>query len=193
MENLMELLEGRRTYRRFDESKKISDKTVEKMQCATRLASSAMNRQPLRYIYVRDTDTVNAIFDITSWGGSLPNGLGRPKEGERPAMFVVVLSVRELQTRFTDFDAGLAVSNMTLAAFEDGVGSCILGSVKIDALRDLLNIPQDVDVVTAVGFGYPTHQSTIVDMVDGDARYYLDQNKDYLVPKRKNEDVNTEI
>ncbi len=191
--NVLELLETRRTYRKFDESKKIPDDLVEKMQYAARLASSAMNRQPLRYIYVRDVDKVNSVFDITSWGGALPDGLGRPKIGERPTMFVVVLSVKDLQTRFTDFDAGLAVSNMTLAAWECGVGSCIIGSAKIDKLKELLDISEELDVVCAVGFGYPTHTSTIVDMLDGDVKYYLDENKNYLVPKRKNEDVNTEI
>lgn len=191
--NVIELLEGRRTYRRFDEQRKISDDIVEKMQYATRLASSAMNRQPLRYIYVRDVDTVNAIFDVTGWGGALPNGLGRPKVGERPTMFVVVLSVKELQSRFTDFDAGLAVSNMTLSAYECGVGSCILGSANIEKLKEIIEVPTDCDVVSVVGFGYPTHTSTIVDADGDDMRYRLDENKNYLVPKRKSEDINQEI
>ena len=191
--NVIELLEGRRTYRRFDEQRKIPDDVVEKMQYAARLASSAMNRQPLRYIYVRDVDTVNSVFDITSWGGALPDGLGRPKVGERPTMFVVVLADRELKTRFTDFDAGLAVSNLTLAAYECGVGSCIIGSAKIDKLKELLDVSEELDIVCAVGFGYPTHTSTIVDMVDGDVKYYLDENKNYLVPKREIKDTVTSI
>jgi len=195
MENksVIELLEGRRTYRRFDESRKIPDDVVEKMQYAARIASSAMNRQPLRYIYVRDVDTVNSIFDITSWGGALPDGLGRPKVGERPTMFVVVLTDKELKTRFSDFDAGLAVSNMTLAAYESGVGSCIIGSARIDALKEMLEISEDLEVCMLVGLGYPTHTSTVVDMVDGDAKYRLDENKNYLVPKRKIQDTVTEI
>ena len=191
--NVMELLETRRTYRRFDESKKIPDEVVEKMQYATRIASSAMNRQPLRYIYVRDVETVNAIFDITGWGGALPNGLGRPKVGERPTMFTAVLAARDLVTKFTDFDAGLAVSNMTLAAWECGVGSCILGSVNVEKLREILAIPAELDVITAVGFGYPTHTSTIVDSDGSDLRYYLDENKNYLVPKREIKDTVTNI
>ena len=191
--NVIELLEGRRTYRRFDEQRKIPDGVVEKMQYAARLSSSAMNRQPLRYIYVRDVDTVNSIFDITSWGGALPGGLGRPKVGERPTMFVVVLADRELKTKFTDFDAGLAVSNMTLAAWECGVGSCIIGSAKIEKLCELLNISEELDVVCAVGFGYPTHESRIVDVASDDVKYYLDENGNYLVPKREIKDTVTNV
>ena len=190
---LMSLLEGRRTYRRFDESKKISDEIVADMKRSAYLASSAMNRQPLRYIYVRESDVVNAIFDVTSWGGALPNGLGRPKVGERPTMFVAILSAKELQSKFTAFDEGLAASNLTLTAWAHGVGSCILGSVKVDPLREILNISDEYDVSCVIGFGYPTHTSTAVDDVDGDLKYRLDENKNYVVPKRKIEDTVTEI
>ena len=187
--NVMELLEGRRSYRRFDEQKDIPDEVVEKMQCAARLASSAMNRQTLKYIYVRDRRTVNEIFEVTGWGGALPDGLGRPREGERPTMFVIVLAVKELKTRFTDFDAGLAVSNITLAAWECGVGSCILGSVRVNELLNIVDVPSECEVVTAVGFGYPTHESKVVDAESDKLAYYLDENKNYLVPKRKIEDT----
>jgi nitroreductase len=188
----MQILEERRTYRRFDESRQIPDEVVADMKRAAQLASSAMNRQPLRYIYIRTPETVNRVFDITSWGGALPNGEGRPKTGERPTMFVIVLSVNELESRFTDFDAGLAVSNLTLTAYAHGIGSCILGSVKAEELRALLNITDNCKVVTAIGFGYPTHKSCI-ENADGSIKYYLDQNNDYVVPKRKIEDTTEEI
>ena len=191
-QELMKILEERRTYRRFDESRAIPDEAVEDMKRSAYLASSAMNRQPLRYVYVRTQETVNAIFDITSWGGALPNGLGRPKIGERPTMFVIVLSVKELESRFTEFDAGLAVSNLTLTAYAHGIGSCILGSVRAEELCALLNIEDDLRVVTAIGFGYPTHKSRVED-TDDSIKYYLDESRNYVVPKRKIEDTVKEI
>lgn len=190
---IMTLLEGRRTYRRFDESRAIPDEVVADMKKAAYLSSSAMNRQPLKYIYVRTPETVNAIFDITSWGGALPDGLGRPKVGERPTMFVAILSVKELHSRFTAFDEGLAASNLTLAAYAHGVGSCILGSVKVDPLRQILDISDEYDVSCVIGFGYPTHTSAVVDAENNDIKYRLDDEKNYIVPKRKIEDTVTEI
>ncbi len=191
--NAIELMEGRRTYRRFDESLKIPDGVVEKIQYSARLASSAMNRQPLKYIYVRDPETVNKIFDITGWGGFLPPEQGRPKIGERPTMFTAVLADKCIPSRFAPFDAGLAVSNMTLAAYECGVGSCIIGSAGIDELKTMLDISDDLEVVVLVAFGYPTHESRVVDMNDGDIKYYLDENRNYVIPKRKTEDTVREI
>ena len=108
-------------------------------------------------------------------------------------MFVAVLSVKKLQSRFTEFDAGLATSNLTLSAYAHGVGSCILGSVNVSRLREILNIGEEYDVSTVIGFGYPTHESRVEDMSGDDVRYYLDKNYDYVVPKRKIEDTTSEI
>ena len=191
---IMQILEERRTYRRFDESRQIPDEVVADMKRAAQLASSAMNHQPLRYIYIRTPDIVNRVFDITSWGGALPDGKGRPKSGERPTMFVAILSEKALQSRFTAFDEGLAASNLTLSAYAHGVGSCILGSVNCEKLRDLLGIDESLDISCVIGFGYPTHKSTITEIgADGDVKYRLDENDDYIVPKRRLDDTVTEI
>ena len=191
---VMTLLEGRRTYRRFDESRQIPDEVIADMKRAAQLSSSAMNRQPLKYIYIRTPETVNAVFDITSWGSAIPNGEGRPKVGERPTLFVAVLTEKALQTKFTPFDEGLAASNITLAAYAHGVGSCILGSVKIDALRELLSIDESLDVSCVIGFGYPTHESHVIEVGEGeDIKYYFDEKRDYVVPKKRIDTVTVDI
>ena len=191
---VMTLLEGRRTYRRFDESRIIPDEVIADMKRAAQLSSSAMNLQPLRYVYVKTRETVNKIFDITSWGGALPNGEGRPKEGERPTLFVILLTEKELQTKFTPFDEGLAASNLTLAAYAHGVGSCILGSVKSDKLREMLSIDERLDISCVIGFGYPAHSSRVVEAEEGESlKYYLDNNRDFVVPKKKIDNVVVDI
>lgn len=190
----MKLLEGRRTYRRFDESRAIPEEVIADMKRAAQLSSSAMNRQPLRYIYVHTKETVNGIFDITSWGGALPGGEGRPKIGERPTLFVVLLTEKALQTKYTGFDEGLAASNITLAAYAHGVGSCILGSVKADRLREMLDIDESLDISCVIGFGYPTHESHIVEIgKEESSSYYLDEKRDFVVPKKRIDDTVKDI
>ena len=190
---IMTMLEGRRTIRRFDESRKIDDETVAHIKRAAQLASSAMNRQPMRYIYVRDEKTVNGIFDITLWGAALPNGLGRPKTGERPTMFVAVLYEKTLASKYVEFDSGLAVSNMTLAAYSHGVASCILGSADEKKLREMLSISDDLAVSCTVAFGYPACESRVVESDGESLKYYLDENNNYVVPKRRTEDTARDI
>ena len=89
-----------------------------------------------------------------------------------------------------DTDAGLAISNMTLAAWNHGVGSCMIGACNKVALSELFGLTDRQKLHTVVAFGYPSHVSHLVDMEDPDAfKYYLDEKKDYVVPKRKLEDV----
>lgn len=191
--DVIKMLEGRRTIRRFDESRKIDGEIIEDIKRAACLASSAMNRQPLRYIYVKDEETVNSLFDITLWGAALPDGLGRPKIGERPVLFVVVLYEKELASRYVEFDSGLAVSNMTLAAYSHGIGSCILGSANIEKLRSLIDIPGTLEVSCVVAFGYPACTSRVVESDGESLKYYLDEQGNYVVPKRSIEDTVKEI
>ena len=143
---LMELLKTRRTYRRFDQTKKIPDDAVNDIVRAQQYASCGNNRQPLRYIVVRDEKLVDEIFGITRWAASLPPEQGQPKDGEHPVMFVVVLEDNKLKNAITGTDAGLAISNMTLAAWNHGIGSCIIANVKKDALKELLSIGEEYTV-----------------------------------------------
>ena len=188
MDELMELLKTRRTYRRF-EQKAVSPEIVDEILTAARLASSAANRQPLSYIVVAEPAKVADVFAYTRWAGALPPEQGQPKEGERPVLFIAVVENLDIN-KDCDTDAGLAISNMTLAAWNRGVGSCMIGACDKPALSRMFGLTQRQSLHTVVAFGYPSHASHIVDMDSPDGfKYYLDENRDYVVPKRKLEDV----
>lgn len=188
MDNLMELLKTRRTYRRF-EQKEISQEIIDEILVAARLASSAANKQPLSYIVIKDAEKVENVFAHTKWGGALPDGMGQPKEGEKPVLFIAVVENLNIN-RDCDTDAGLAISNMTLAAWNHGVGSCMIGACNKVALSEMFGLSEEQKLHTVVAFGYPSHVSHIVDMDNPETfKYYLDDKKDYVVPKRKLEDV----
>ena len=188
MENLMELLKTRRTYRRF-EQKEIPGEVVEEILTAARFASSAANRQPLSYIVIREPKAVSDVFAHTKWAGALSPELGQPKENERPVLFIAVIENLDINKE-CDTDAGLAISNMTLAAWNRGVGSCMIGACNKPALSEMFGLTEHQKLHTVVAFGYPSHESHIVDMESSEQfKYYLDEKKDYVVPKRKLEDV----
>ncbi|MCM1065280.1 MAG: nitroreductase family protein [Eubacterium sp.] len=188
MEDLMELLATRRTYRRFQQ-KAVPQDITEEILAAARLASSAANRQPLTYIVIKDPDKVAEVFAHTKWAGALPPEQGQPKEDERPVLFIAVVKNMDINPD-CDTDAGLAISNMTLAAWNRGVGSCMIGACNKPALSEMFGLTQQQTLHTVVAFGYPSHVSHIVDMEDpAQFKYYLDENRDYCVPKRKLSDV----
>lgn len=187
MDNLMELLKTRRTYRRFAQ-KEISQEILDEILEAARLASSAANKQPLSYIVVRNPKDVAEVFDYTKWAGYLPPEDGQPKENERPVMFIAVVENLDINKN-CDTDAGLAISNMTLAAWNRGVGSCMIGACNKEMLSKLFGLTENQALHTVVAFGYPTHESHVADMEENQFEYYLDDKRDYVVPKRKLSDV----
>ena len=53
----------------------------------------------------------------------------------------------------------------------------------------MFGLKEEQKLHTVVAFGYPSHTSKMEDAKDGNIKYYLDENKDYVVPKRKLEDI----
>lgn len=188
--NLENLLEWRRSYRKFDESRLISKNDIDEILNSIKFASCANNRQYLRFISVENKDKVLEIFDNTKWAASLPNNIGRPKEGERPVYFIAILSDEAKKLRFNGLDEGLVISNLTLTAAEKGIGSCIIGSVNDKKMREILNYKDNYSCEVVIAFGYPKVKSTIKEIdLEEDQSYYLDEDGNYLVPKYKKDDI----
>ncbi len=190
MDELMELLKGRRTYRRF-EQRKVDQSIVDDIMKAAVMASSAANKQPLSYIIVEGDNKVRQVFEHTRWAAALSPAEGQPKEGERPVLYIAVIQNMNINPN-CDTDAGLAISNMTLAAWNHGVGSCILGACNRIKLGEIFGLTDDQKLHSLVAFGYPSVKSRIVGAQQGESLdYYLDENRDYVVPKRKLSDIVT--
>ncbi|MDU3010392.1 MAG: nitroreductase family protein [Peptoniphilus harei] len=188
--NLENLLEWRRSYRKFDESRLISKNDIDEILNSIKFASCANNRQYLRFISVENKDKVLEIFDNTKWAASLPNNIGRPKEGERPVYFIAILSAESKKLRFNGIDEGLVISNLTLTAAEKGIGSCIIGSVNDKKMREILNYKDNYSCEVVIAFGYPKVKSTIKKInLEEDQSYYLDEDGNYIVPKYKKDDI----
>lgn len=188
---LMDLLRTNRTYRRF-EQKPVSDEIIGEIMEAARNASSAANRQPLSYVVVKSAEKVAEVFALTKWAGYLASEQGQPKKGEEPVLFIGVVENTDINKN-CDTDAGLAIANMRLAAWAHGVGSCIIGACDKAKLSEMFGLTENQILHTVVAFGYPSHTSRIEDMKDGNVKYYLDENRDYVVPKRRLCEVVKEI
>ena len=187
---LEKLLEWRRSYRKFDEERELSKDDIDGILNSIKFASCANNRQYLRFISVERKEKVLEIFDKTRWAASLPNGAGRPKEGERPVYFIAILSDDNKKLRFNGIDEGLVISNLTLVAAEKGIGSCIIGSVNDKKMREILNYKDNYSCEVVIAFGYPKVKSTIKEIdLEEDQSYYLDEDGNYLVPKYKLNDI----
>lgn len=183
----MEFLRTRRTYRRFEQRPVAPEILTEAVEAA-RIASCGNNRQTLKYMILQSPEVVAAVQPLVHWAASLPPEQGTPKPDEQPVAFIAVLQDERLPGG-SDTDAGLAMSNMTAAAWSHGVGSCMMGSIDRPTLSQLMDLPEGVKLRYLVAFGYPSHKSHLVEPRDGDTKYYLDDARDYCVPKRPLEEV----
>lgn len=178
----------RRTYRRF-EQKPVPQDVVDDIIEAVRLSSSGANRQAVRLVVVNQPTDVARVQPLVKWAAYLPPEQGTPKADELPTLFVAVVKDTAIPGDPAT-DIGIALANMTLAAWDKGVGSCIMGAINKPALTALLGIEEPQKLAFMVAFGYPTHKASIVPMTEQTGvKYYLDENRDYCVPKRSAEEI----
>ncbi len=186
--NAMELLTTRRTYRRFAQ-KAVPQDVVNDIVEAVRLSSCGANRQAVRLVMVQSPAMVAKVQPLVRWAAYLPPEQGTPKADELPTLYAAVLQDTSIPGDLAT-DTGIALANMTLAAWDKGVGSCIMGAINKPALTELLGIQAPQQLAFMVAFGYPTHKAHIVPMTgQTGVKYYLDDARDYCVPKRSAEEI----
>ena len=135
--------------------RKYLDKDVEEEKLrevleAGRLAPSACNYQPWKFIVVRDEETRKKIAEPTTWAKFI---------AEAPVL-IVACKVRDgfLMGGWYDsaiLDIGIAVDHMTLQATHLGLGTCWIGDFNEKLVKELLEIPENVRVVALLTLGYP--------------------------------------
>lgn len=184
--NVYEAIRERRTVRRFKQEP-ISREVLDKLIDAARLAPSAANLQPSEYIVVDKSSLVDRVFSTLSWAGYIvPRG--NPPEGEKPVAYIIVLTAREKTKMSGVSDAAAAIENILLAAREEGIGSCWLGSIERETLRKILNIPKHCLIDSVIALGYP-HESPVVEELKDSIKYWKDEEGVLHVPKRKLADI----
>lgn len=111
-------------------------------------------------------------------------------ERRRTAHRFIILCTEGRETPWTGIDIGIAVRTMNLNAYIYGVGSCIIGNVEFEKVKEILSIPETWNPRLALALGYPSHKSSLVELPeDGSIKYYLDEERQYYVPKRKRKDI----
>ena len=178
---LYDLVLKNRSYRRFDESVKVSEETLRALCNLARLSSSAANRQTLKFRLVTSKDECEKVFSLTSWAGYIKDGA--PKAGERPTAYIVVLNDDSI-FKNNAIDVGIASEAILLGATELELGGCMILSFKASPLKEALALPEHLTPELVIALGRPIEEVVIEDMKDNDVKYWRDEMAVHHVPKR---------
>ena len=180
---LKDLIRKNRSYRRFHQDVAVDLETLRALVALARLSASGSNLQPLKYILSCHPETNARIFPNTRWAGYLKDWSG-PAEGERPAAYIVILGDTKIRKSF-GCDHGIAAQSIMLGATERGLGGCMIGSIDRSELRQVLDIPEQYEILLILALGKPKEKAVIEEVgPDGDIRYYRDAEDVHHVPKR---------
>jgi nitroreductase len=180
---MKDLILNNRSYRRFYEDYKITLETLRDLVDLARLSPSGANLQPLKYKLSDSAATNGKIFKCLAWAGYLTDW-PRPDEGERPSAYIIILEDTTIKKEVR-IDQGIASQSILLGATEKGLGGCIIGSVKKEQLREILNLPAHLEILLVIALGKPKEKVVIEALdVKGDVKYWRDEAGVHHVPKR---------
>ena len=118
----------------------IPEDVVERILEAGRIAGSASNRQPWRFVVLESPEARKHVAQTVYAPGNV--------EGSSLAVAIVVKGN-------PGFDSGRCAQNMMLAAWNDGVTSCPNGMPDAEATGAALGVGDDERVINVLSFGYP--------------------------------------
>lgn len=131
------------------------DKIIKVLEAA-RLAPSATNEQPWRFVVVKGKENVENVVTRAS-------RMGRKAFDEAPVLILVFVNPEDYVfpdgKTFYLLDIGLAMENVLLAATDLGLITHPMASLDGDKLKEMLGIPDEMEFVIATPLGYPVESS----------------------------------
>ncbi|MEM1569510.1 MAG: nitroreductase family protein [Candidatus Bathyarchaeia archaeon] len=163
----MEVFEAIRTRRsiRVYEDKPVEEEKLRKVLEAARLAPSAGNRQPWRFIVVTDPKVKEELRLTKEKLRPPPREplRGPPRDPIRSAPVIVVGCALPGEsfpgTDFWKIDVAIALQNLVLVAWEQGLGTCWVGVFHEEGeVKKVLGLPEEARVVAMITLGYPAEK-----------------------------------
>ncbi len=157
--NVFSDIRGRRSVRKFL-ARDVEDEKIKRVLEAARWAPSWANTQCWRFILVRDPERKRLLSE------TLPTGNpARRSVAEAPVVLCVCGELGksgyyrgDVVTDKGDwymFDLGLSTQNILLEAYEQGLGSVVVGYFDSGKAEKILNVPNGFKLVCLIPMGYP--------------------------------------
>lgn len=155
--DFLDLVIARQSDRAYDKNRPVEQEKLERILEAARLAPSACNAQPWKFVVVTDPELSIKV-------GKASAGLGMNKFAKDAPVHILIveesMNVTSLlgskikDKYFPLVDIGIAASHICLAAEAEGLGSCILGWFDEREIKNLVSIPQKKRLLLDITIGY---------------------------------------
>ncbi len=149
--NFYKLIEGRESIRSYDPNKKVPEEILKRILNAGRIAPSAANRQPWKFLLVSSDKMLARIRPCygREWFKAAPHIL--VVKGDRTAAW----TRSEDGYNSLETDLTIAMDHMILAAEYEGVASCWIAAFSPAVLRSALDLGNNEEVFALTPLGYP--------------------------------------
>lgn len=143
----MDTFEAIRTMRcvRDFEARQVPDALIMRILNAGRLSGSSKNTQPWQFILIKDRNILLELSKCGDYAAHLT----------RADFAIAIITTK---TKRADYDAGRCSQNMMLAAWNEGIGSCIASMHREDDAKRVLGVPEEFTLQQVISFGYPTRE-----------------------------------
>lgn len=146
--NVHQAIKTRRSVRSY-KAELVPEEKLKKVLEVARLAPSAHNEQEWKFVVVRDAERREQLSEAAGQGFI----------SEAPVIIVAVaLEPEEVMSSGVPnyaIDLAIAVDHMTLAAIEEGLGTCWVGAFSQEKVKKVLGIPERYKVVVLLPLGFP--------------------------------------
>ena len=187
----MDLVKSSRSWRGYDETRKLTRQELAAFVDCARFAPSSVNRQPFQYYLACEQAQLDLIQPLTGWARALPEKR-LPYPGKRPTGFIVICQNTLWDADLSRYqrDVGIAAQTILLAATEAGLGGIMIGNFSPEKLSEALGLPAHLTPMLILALGKPDEEIVLTEAAPGESlKYYRDENDVHYVPKRRLEDV----
>ena len=154
---VLEAIVKRNSIRSYQQ-KNIPEDVLNEIFEAARLAPSASNRQPWKFVIVQDKELKEKVMKASQLHHRL-----QPFIAEASAIIagcatdVFHIMPNGVPSHYVDLS--IALEHISLQAAELGLGTCWIGAFDQGKLKEILNIPEDITIVCLMTLGYPAGNS----------------------------------
>ena len=146
--NVSEAIKKRQSIRDYRDTPVPRDKLRRVLE-AGRMAPSGGNRQEIKLVVVTDKETRAKLAEASG---------GQRHVAQAPVLIAAVATVADRMmvcgVPAYPVDVAIAVDHLTLAAIEEGLGTCWIGAFRQEMVRKALKIPESCVVVSLLTLGF---------------------------------------